>query len=78
MLNFLIVVLALIAFILIVKYRFQIHNFTGDFAFAEKYLGSGGSVTFIVLAAILLFFGSIMYVTGALQSIMLKLTGGFF
>ena len=53
------VVGSLVAFLML-KYRGPIKQFTGDFSFAEKYLGSGGTNTFIVLFAILVFVFSIL------------------
>ena len=59
---------SLIAFLLL-KYRGPIKQFTGDFDFAEKYLGTGGTNTFFVLLAILIFVITLMYFTGTLPTI---------
>ena len=60
------------------RYRVQIKQFTGEIAFAEKHLGSGGTNTLIVIIAVVIFTGTLMYSLGTLQAIMDKLLGGFF
>jgi hypothetical protein len=35
--------------IAILKYRYQIHNFTGDWGWAEQYLGGNGTISAISL-----------------------------
>lgn len=52
---------------LLIRYRKVIHDFTGEFGFAEKYLGSGGTYTFIVLFGIIIFIGSVMNFFGTLD-----------
>lgn len=63
-----------VSFLLII-YRNKIKQFTGDIDFAEKYLGSGGTYTLILIVGVLLFVITLMYVTGTLQSF-LKTTFG--
>lgn len=63
---------------LMLKYRRPIKEFTGDISFAEKFLGMGGTNTFIVILGILLFFGGLFYFTGSLQSILSAVFGRFF
>lgn len=50
-----------------IYYRERIKRFTGDFAFAEKYLGVGGTYTFIALLGVVIAVGSMMYMFGTLQ-----------
>ena len=68
---------SLVSFLML-KYRGQVKQFTGNIDFAEKYLGSGGTNTLIVIVAILLFVGSLMYVTGTLDSLLQNTFGGLF
>ncbi|MFC1655401.1 hypothetical protein ACFL3C_00875 [Patescibacteria group bacterium] len=72
------VIFALIGFplsFLIIIYRSKLKNFTGDIGFAEKYLGSGGTYTLFVLIGIGLFFATLMYITGTVQSVLSGLFG---
>jgi len=62
---------------LILKYRRVVKEFTGDFAIAEKYLGMGGTNTFIVLFGILIFIGSLMYALGTLEGVLEATFGRF-
>lgn len=63
--------------ILVLKYRKRVKDFFGDIAFAEKYLGVGGSYTFIVIMGILIFVFSLMYALGTLQELLLQIFGRF-
>lgn len=63
---------------LILRYRRQIKEFMGNVGFAEKYLGSGGTNTLIVILGILVFAGSLMYALGTLQMMFSKFLGPFF
>ena len=38
----------------ILRYRYHIYNFTGDFDWAQRYLGGNGTVVAIVLFGMLL------------------------
>jgi len=57
----------LISFLL-VKYRRQISDFTGPIDFAERVLGRGSTPTALVLFAVFLFFLSISFATGHLDT----------
>jgi len=72
------IIFALIGFplsFLLVIYRSKLKDFTGDIGFAEKYLGSGGTYTLFVLVGIGLFFVTLMYITGTVQSVLSGLFG---
>jgi len=53
---------------LILIYRPQIKDFTGDVGFAEQYLGVGGTWTFLIIVGVGIFFFSLMWATGSLQA----------
>jgi hypothetical protein len=57
-------ILAIVGAFLLVKYREKIVGLTGKFAWAEKYLGSGGTYNFMVILAIFLFFWGVAKITG--------------
>lgn len=63
---------------LILRFRRPIKEFIGDVGFAERYLGSGGTNTLIVIIGFLVWLLSLMYATGSLQSILDKFLGPFF
>lgn len=67
--RFLVLILGSLVAYLMLKYRGAVKQFTGDFAWAEKYLGSGGTNTFIVLFAIGVFVLSLMYALGTLEAL---------
>jgi len=46
-----------------------IKRFTGSFDFAEKYLGSGGTYTFLKLCGIIVMIFTFMWLTGTLEKI---------
>ncbi len=52
-----------------VRYRRHVVDFTGKFAWAEKYLGMGGTYNAMILFALGLFLFSILYMTGSLEFI---------
>lgn len=62
----------------LINFRKQIHDFTGDFGFAEKYLGIGGTITFFILLAILVFVITVMYLFGTLDSVLQGTFGRLF
>ena len=64
--------------VLILKYRRPIKEFTGDIEFAERYLGSGGTNTLIVLIGLACFILSLMWSLGTLQGILDATLGTFF
>jgi len=63
---------------LMLKYRRQVKEFTGDIGFAEKIFGMGGTNTFIIIFAILASVLSLMYALGTLQSMFSSVLGPFF
>jgi hypothetical protein len=63
--------------LLLIRYREKIGSFTGQLGFAEQYLGAGGTYTFILLVGCLLVIGSVLFVTGAFDLILVKITSGF-
>lgn len=62
--------------ILILKYRMQIRGVIGDVQFAENHLG--GTYNLILLIALAVFVGSLMYSLGTLQVLMQATVGRFF
>jgi len=58
-----------LSFILII-YREKIKQFTGSIAFAETYLGSGGTYTLFLILGVLMFVITLMYLTGTIQSML--------
>jgi hypothetical protein len=70
--RFLSLLLGLPAAILLVKYRRSVGDFIGPVDFAERYLGSGGTYTLVLIIALAVFIFSLMYGFGTLQQI----TGG--
>lgn len=62
----------------LVVYREKVQRFTGNFAFAEKYLGSGGTYNFYLLLGVFLMITSIIYVTGGLDSLIQATLGRIF
>jgi len=63
---------------LIIRYRSRLKDLIGNVSFAEKYLGSGGTNTFIVLLGLLTLVLSLMYVLGTLQAIFGSFLGPLF
>jgi hypothetical protein len=53
--------------ILIIVYRVSIRNFIGQIGWAERRLGPGGTYTALLLFGLLLFFFSLMIMTGTLD-----------
>lgn len=51
----------------ILVFRPRIKDLTGDIAFAEAYLGAGGTWTFFVILGVAFFIGGLMWATGTLQ-----------
>ena len=76
--KFLVLIVGALISFLMLKYRGKVKQFTGDIDFAEKYLGSGGTNTLIVIVAFLVFIGCLMYFTGTLDSFMQGSFGGLF
>jgi len=66
-------IIGVILGLLLIKYREKAQSIIGPVSFAEKYLGTGGTFTFLLLlgsAAVIL---SIMYATGTIQGFLTKL-----
>lgn len=63
---------------LLMRYRKNIVDFIGTVGFAERYLGMGGTYTFMVILAMGLFVLSMMYVFGALDTILDSTLGRIF
>jgi hypothetical protein len=53
----------------LLKYRKIIHDWTGNFVWAERYLGSGGTVAFLSLIGMLLIGIGVAYPFGVLDSL---------
>lgn len=63
---------------LIMIYRYHLKQFTGDIAFAEQYLGSGGTYNLILLIGLVVAILSVMYAFGTLQGFVGGTFGQFF
>lgn len=60
----------------IIIFRSHIKNFTGNIAFAERWLGAGGTWTFLLLVGVAVFILSLMWMFGTLQSGFSNFFGG--
>lgn len=67
--------IAMVLGFLVLVYRPTIKDFTGDIGFAERYLGTGGTWTFLIIVGVLLFVGGLMWATGSLQSFLVNTFG---
>jgi len=76
--RFFVFIIGFVLAIIILKYRIHIKDFIGDVGFAEKYLGTGGTHSLIIIIAFLVFVLSLMYSLGTLQSVMQATLGRFF
>ncbi len=63
---------------LIMVYRAKLKEFTGEIAFAEKYLGVGGTYNLFILIGMVVFIFSVMYMFGSFQEIFAATLGRFF
>ena len=63
---------------LILVFRPWVKRFTGNIGFAERYLGPGGTWTFLLVIGVGLFIIGLMWATGTLQNIFWGKFGGFF
>jgi hypothetical protein len=63
---------------IIMIYRSQLKQITGEIGFAEQYLGSGGTYTFYILLGIGIVFLSVSYAFGAFQDFFGSTFGMFF
>ena len=69
--------LAIIGAFLLIKYREKVVGFTGKFAWAEKYLGTGGTYNLMVIISIILFFWGVAKMTGTTDVFLSPLRGIF-
>jgi len=76
--KFVVLIIGSLISFLMLKYRAQVKQFIGDVDFAEKYLGSGGTNTLIVILALLIFVLCLMYSTGTLDSLIPSGVEGLF
>ncbi|MBT4917411.1 hypothetical protein HON58_03145 [Candidatus Peregrinibacteria bacterium] len=76
--KFFILVIGVATAYLILRYRRQLKDLVGDIGFAERYLGSGGTNTLIVIIAVFTFVFTLMYVLGTLDSLLFNVFGRFF
>lgn len=60
----------MLAGFLVIVFRPRIKDFTGSIGFAERYLGAGGTWTFLLLVGLLMFIGGLMWATGTIQGIL--------
>jgi len=70
--------MGMIAGFLIIVYRAKIKDMTGSIGFAERYLGVGGTWTFLLLVGLAIFILSLMWAMGTLQEFFLKAAGPMF
>lgn len=64
--------------ILMMVYRNQLKEITGDIDWAERNLGSGGTYTLIIMIGALVSILSVMYGFGTLQALFESSLGSFF
>lgn len=57
-------VLAIVGAFFLMKYREKVVEMTGKFAWAEKYLGTGGTYNLMVILAIVFFLWGLASITG--------------
>lgn len=60
---------------LIIVFRPRIKDFIGEIGFAEKYLGAGGTWTFLLIVGVAIFVLSLMWATGSLQGFLMATFG---
>lgn len=76
--RFLVFIIGVPLAFVILYFRRRIRDFVGDVWFAEKFLGAGGTNTFIVIVGILVFVASVMYGLGTLQELLQSTVGKLF
>jgi hypothetical protein len=64
--------------LLIIIYREKIQRVSGNFAFAEKWFGNGGTYTFYILLGFGTIIFSVAYGTGTLDGLVGSTVGRFF
>ncbi|MFA5820692.1 MAG: hypothetical protein WC873_01085 [Candidatus Gracilibacteria bacterium] len=74
--RFTVLIIGFVIFVLMLKYRGQIFNFTGSISFGEKYFGGTGNL--IVAVAIFIFVFCLMYAVGSLDAVFNSTFGKFF
>jgi len=70
--------LGMILGMLVMIFRARIKDVIGDIGFAERYLGAGGTWTFLLLVGVLIFILSLMWALGTLQEFFFKAAGPMF
>ena len=70
--------LGMIAAMLVIIFRARIKDVIGDIGFAEHYLGSGGTWTFLLLVGVAMFILSMMWAMGTLQEFFKNSAGPLF
>ncbi len=55
--------------LLMMIYRERIVNFTGKMTWAEQYLGSGGTYNLVIIVAVVVWLGCMMYALGSFDQI---------
>lgn len=65
--RFFVVIIGMPVGFLLMIYRYQLKQFTGNIAWAEQYLGSGGTYNFFILVGFAIAILSLMYGLGTLQ-----------
>lgn len=60
---------------LMLLYRDKVKDWTGDIGWAERYLGTGGTWTALILIGVLMIILSFMFMVGSLQELLLKSFG---
>lgn len=68
----------MLAGVLLLVFRPKVKQFVGNIGFAERYLGSGGTWTFLALLGVALFIIGLMWALGTFQSIFNSTLGSFF
>jgi hypothetical protein len=76
--RFLVALIGMPLAFVIVYYRKEIKDFVGDISFAERIFGVGGTHTFILFLALIVFAGSLMYGLGTLQDLFRGILGPLF
>ncbi|OIO52870.1 hypothetical protein AUJ78_00730 [Candidatus Peregrinibacteria bacterium CG1_02_41_10] len=71
-------ILGIVIGFLILRYAYQIKNFSGNWDWAEKVFGAGGTHTAIKLVGILAIIFSVMAMTGGIRSFLVGTIGRFF
>lgn len=64
--------------VIIMIYRYHLKQFTGDIAFAEQYLGAGGTYNLFIIIGLAVSILSLMYAFGTLQEFFTGSFGQFF